>query len=111
MASAKIADLKNNLSRYLAQVRRGGEVVVLDRDIPIARIIPFAPREDDAARRRADEYWTPERLASMERDGLITRGSRKAVAAWLRERRPVKLPPGSPSVVGLLLRMRRESTR
>ena len=31
MKSAKIADLKNNLSRYLAHVRAGGEVMVLDR--------------------------------------------------------------------------------
>jgi prevent-host-death family protein len=37
----KIADLKNNLSRHLARVRRGGEITVLDRDTPVARIVPF----------------------------------------------------------------------
>ncbi len=49
MRSVNIADLKNNLSRYLNEVRRGGEVVVKDRNHPIARIIPLAAREDDEA--------------------------------------------------------------
>ena len=44
MATVKIADLKNNLSRHLAHVRQGGELTVLDRDTPVARIVPFAPR-------------------------------------------------------------------
>ena len=41
MQVVKIADLKNNLSRYLARVRRGGELTVYDRGTPIARIVPF----------------------------------------------------------------------
>jgi len=44
---AKIADLKNNLSAYLREVRKGSEVVVVDRDRPIAKIIPFARRDDE----------------------------------------------------------------
>ena len=44
MIQVKIANLKNNLSRYLTQVRQGSEVTVLDRDTPIARIVPFSPR-------------------------------------------------------------------
>ena len=38
--TVKIADLKNNLSRYLSRVRRGGELTVYDRDTPIARSTP-----------------------------------------------------------------------
>lgn len=37
----KIAELKAHLSRHLQAVREGGEVVVLDRKTPIARIVPY----------------------------------------------------------------------
>jgi len=43
-----IADLKNNLSRE-NEVLRGGEVVIKGRNNPIARIVPLATGEDDAA--------------------------------------------------------------
>jgi prevent-host-death family protein len=43
MRTVTIADLKNNLSRYLREVRRGEEVTVLSRDIPVARLIPVEP--------------------------------------------------------------------
>lgn len=49
MRAVNIADLKNNLSRYLNEVRRGGEVVVKDRNNPIARIIPLGAHGDDEA--------------------------------------------------------------
>ena len=114
MVNAKIADLKNNLSRYLAHVRRGGEITVLDRDTPVARIVPFAPRERvarGATKMSGDDYWTPERLAAMDRDGVIRRGDPQAVAEWLQTHPPVKLPAGTPSAVAVLLQMRRESTR
>lgn len=47
MRAVNIGDLKDNLSRYLGEVRRGAEVVVKDRNKPIARIVPIAAREDD----------------------------------------------------------------
>jgi prevent-host-death family protein len=40
--SAKIAELKNNLSRYLDYVKAGGAVMVLDRDRPVAQIVPLS---------------------------------------------------------------------
>jgi prevent-host-death family protein len=43
MQSVNIADLKNNLSHYLRQVREGNEIVIRDRDRVIARIVPAAP--------------------------------------------------------------------
>jgi prevent-host-death family protein len=46
MRAVNIADLKNNLSRYLNEVRRGAEVVVKDRNKPIARIVPLSADED-----------------------------------------------------------------
>lgn len=109
----KIADLKNNLSRHLSQVRAGGELIVLDRETPVARIVPFDRHERAAARGKAgpEEYWTKDRLADMERRGTIARGDAPAMAAWVKALRPARLPAGAPSTVDLLLRMRRETTR
>jgi prevent-host-death family protein len=42
MNDVRIADLKARLSEYLRTVRNGGTLTVLDRDTPIARIIPVA---------------------------------------------------------------------
>lgn len=41
MSQVKIAALKSELSRYLRRVQEGAEVVVTDRKIPIARIVPY----------------------------------------------------------------------
>lgn len=41
MTSVRIADLKSRLSEYLRQVRKGRSVTVLDRQTPIARIVPY----------------------------------------------------------------------
>ena len=36
-----MAELKARLSEYLRRVRRGHSLTVLDRDTPIARIVPY----------------------------------------------------------------------
>ena len=41
MNTVRVADLKARLSEYLRRVRRGHEVTVLDRQTPIARIVPY----------------------------------------------------------------------
>jgi len=40
MTTVRIAELKARLSEYLRRVRRGQVVTVLDRDTPIADIVP-----------------------------------------------------------------------
>jgi len=45
MKKVKIAEFKSHLSAYLSQVRKGGEITVLDRKEPIARVIPFSSGE------------------------------------------------------------------
>jgi len=47
MRSVNIAELRRGLAGYLKRVRRGEEVVVRDRNIPIARIVPLAAEEED----------------------------------------------------------------
>ncbi len=46
MKSVRIAELKSRLSEHLRQVRRGSSITVLDRDTPVARLVPY---EDDGA--------------------------------------------------------------
>ncbi len=83
MKSAKIADLRNNLSRYLEHVRAGGSVTVLDRDRPVAWIVPVHSREGT---RDGDDT----RLARLERSGVIRRGA-GGPPEWLGRRRPLRL--------------------
>ncbi len=46
MKSVNIAELKNRLSFYLNAVRAGKEVLVRDRNLPIARIVPLQHLDD-----------------------------------------------------------------
>jgi len=41
MTTVRVAELKARLSEYLRRVRRGHELTVLDRETPIARIVPY----------------------------------------------------------------------
>jgi prevent-host-death family protein len=43
MRTVNIGTLKNQLSAYLQIVRKGEEVVVRDRNTPVARILPMNP--------------------------------------------------------------------
>ena len=63
--------MKNRFSRYLDHVREGGEVLVFDRDRPVARLVPVSR----PAARGAVEAPDEARLASLERRGLVRRGS------------------------------------
>ena len=47
MISANIATLKAKLSFYLGQVKRGHEVVVLDRNTPVAKVVPSRESRQD----------------------------------------------------------------
>ena len=83
MKKARIAELKNSLSRYLDHVRSGGSVLVLDRDQPIAQIVPL--RHSAAGVSRGED-----RLARLERRGLVRRGT-GGLPEWLGKRRPPRL--------------------
>lgn len=42
----KIADFKSHLSEHLRSVRNGQEIIVKDRQTPIARVVPYTqPRK------------------------------------------------------------------
>jgi len=114
MSNVNIADLKNNLSRYLARVREGAELTVLDRDTPIARVVPFAPRPmagTATAGATAERAAARAHLTELQRLGILGPGDPDGLTELARTRPPAKLPEGTPSAVDLLVQMRRESTR
>jgi prevent-host-death family protein len=76
---AKLSDAKNNLSRLVEHVRRGGRVRIMVRGIPAADLVPVAV--DEAV--PDDESW----LASLEREGVVKRGRGGLPPGLLRPRR------------------------
>jgi prevent-host-death family protein len=44
MKRVRIADLKARLSEHLRAVRRGEPIIVLDRETPVAQIVPVRDR-------------------------------------------------------------------
>ena len=79
MTDVRIADLKAKLSEHLRSVRNGGTLTVLDRDTPVARIVPYAtpPLEVRKAKRRARDLKLPPK----------TRKRTDSVAVLLEDRR------------------------
>jgi prevent-host-death family protein len=63
--TAAVAKLKAQLSQYLARVKAGEEILVTERNVPVARIVPVARGAGDA------------RLRELERQGLLRLGSGK----------------------------------
>ena len=62
MKRVGIADLKAHLSQHLRRVRSGRAITVLDRDTPVARIVPCeaeAPLEVRRATRKPSELRLP----------------------------------------------------
>jgi prevent-host-death family protein len=54
MSQVRIADLKARLSEHLRSVRQGGTLTVLERDTPVARILPYAVPPIEIAERSGD---------------------------------------------------------
>lgn len=76
---AKVSELKAGLSAYLAQVKRGEEIIVTERGHTIAKIVPVAPPEDDE--------WA--RVRELERQGrIIVRGTGRIPDSFWKLPRP-----------------------
>ncbi|MEO6027906.1 MAG: hypothetical protein ABIR79_13665 [Candidatus Binatia bacterium] len=96
MKQAKISELKDNLSRYIAYVRKGGVVRVMDRDRPVADLVPLVQGEHGDAEIDAI-------LHDLERRGVVSRGTGSLPKGFLD--RPLAKPKAS--VVQALLDERR----
>lgn len=84
MREARISEVKNRFSRYLDLVRKGEVVRILDRDRPVAQLVPIT---EPSIRGGAGA----EALADMERKGLVRRGSGRIPAEVMATD-----PPGKP---------------
>jgi antitoxin (DNA-binding transcriptional repressor) of toxin-antitoxin stability system len=47
MRSVNVAKLKDQLSKYLTFAKSGEEVVIRDRSLPIAKLVPFSTENAD----------------------------------------------------------------
>ena len=81
MPSVNIAELKNNLSYYLRQVRQGVELTIKDRNRVIARIVPAAPAQD-----------YDEELLELAAQGIVKLPEQRMDEAFLQEMLNCKLP-------------------
>lgn len=66
MKIAAVAELKAELSRFLRRVKAGEDVLVTQRGIPVARIVPVTRAGSDT------EQWR-----DLEQQGLMSLGSGK----------------------------------
>lgn len=98
MKQAKVSELKNNLSRYLHYVRRGGVVRVFDRDRAVAELVPIGQGTASGS----DELDGI--LDDLERKGIVRRGTGSLPKDFVTRR----LPRARTSVVEALLEERRE---
>lgn len=67
MHTVSVTEAKNNLSRLLKRVRHGQAIVILDRNVPVARIEPV----------QGSETGEDPRLSHLVRQGLASRGTGK----------------------------------
>ena len=66
MKNVRIAELKSRLSMYLRAVRGGETIGVLDRETPVARIVPVRERETLAIRKPAPGTPAPNRVRLLK---------------------------------------------
>lgn len=78
MRIASLPELKANLSRFVQEVRKGGEVQILDCGTPVARLVPPVAGNSRDLR---------ERLAGQ---GMLRSG--KVTAASILDEPPLALP-------------------
>jgi prevent-host-death family protein len=67
MSKVGIADLKAHLSQYLRRVRSGRTITILDRDTPVAEIVPYGavkPLEVRRATRKPGDLRVPPRATT-----------------------------------------------
>ncbi len=90
--SVNIAELKNRLSTYLAFAKSGEVIVIKDRDLPVAKLIPFTAEhasEEELALLAAGAMRLPEEPLDLDQLWKMPRATisgNAAVQALLDER-------------------------
>jgi prevent-host-death family protein len=90
MHTASVSQLKTHVSEYMGRVRSGEELLLTDRGRPFAKIVPL----------RRDEQPADDRMAQLERAGLVRLGKGSMPADLLAPR--IQVQPGVSSLAALL---------
>lgn len=85
MKPVKVSEVKAELSKYLARVKRGEEVVITERGRPVAKLVPIPPDQDPEMARMRD----------LERRGVLTIHGTGRVSAAFWELPRLEDPEGS----------------
>jgi prevent-host-death family protein len=94
MERAKISEIRDRLSYYLRRVREGESVEILDREDPVARLVPIPPASQEP------EAW----MHRLRRAGIARVGPMNGLPTLL-DRKPQKKP-----VAGVLQALLEERT-
>jgi len=92
MRSVNVAELKNQLSKYLRFARGGEEIVIRDRSLPIAKLVPFTAEDasdEELELVAAGKMRLPKAKVSLSQLLRIPTGTvsgNKAVEALLADR-------------------------
>ncbi len=71
MKTINISTLKTHLSAELKKVRRGERLVVMDRDVPIAELIPYSTPERLVIRAPLGKLRVPRQLKGTGLDPRV----------------------------------------
>ena len=94
MKRESISSAKNRLSALIRRVQRGEAVLITDRGVPVAKLVPVQLGPG-----------VPERIVTLAQQGLARLPTQVPDAAWLDRPRPTPAP--GPSAVDSLLEERR----
>jgi prevent-host-death family protein len=84
MRSVNVAELKNRLSTYLTYAKSGEVIVIRDRNLPIAKLIPFTAEdagEGELALVAAGAMRLPEVPLDLEQLWKMPRATVTSIAA------------------------------
>jgi prevent-host-death family protein len=90
--SVNIAELKNQLSKYVNFAKGGEEIVIRDRNLPVAKLVPFSAEEaseEELLLVASGKMRLPQNRLKLDRLLRIPTGevsSNEAVQALLNER-------------------------
>lgn len=92
LRTVNVAELKDRLSKYLRFAKQGEEVVIRDRNLPVAKLVPFsAPdaKDEELMLVAAGKMRLPRMRLNLKKFWKIPTGSvegNKAIQAVLKNR-------------------------
>ncbi len=91
MKKANISTTKNNLSRLLDEVKRGEAILIVDRNVPVARLEPVT-----------DLGSASDRIPGLARDGVVDLPSAQLDVELFLTRERTRLTDGASATKALL---------